>query len=72
MHLDDNTYIGVVCGVIGGSVHLVQELIDKDLMEAVITAAICGFAGVAGKELYVILKKFTCKIIQSKKNESSK
>lgn len=54
-----NTIIGFVCGILGGLVDYAiraSQLTIFAVMQAGITALVCGGAGVAGKELYLYLK----------------
>jgi len=55
-----NTLIGFVSGLIGGALKVILAMdanTMKNIVEAGLTALICGFAGVAGKELYLFIKK---------------
>lgn len=51
-----NTTIGFVCGILGGCLkfHLTSAsmLMIFAMFQAVLTALLCGAAGVAGKELW--------------------
>jgi hypothetical protein len=57
-----NTKLGFVIGALTGltkmvlNVHLPIDFISK-LFESALTAGICGFIGVAGKELFVVAKR---------------
>ena len=65
MHYDSghnglNTIIGFVCGILGGLADYAiraSPLTIFAVMQAGITALICGAAGVAGKEVYIYIKK---------------
>lgn len=57
----DNTVLGFVCGAIGGVIKLLTSVEPyhwSHIVQAAITAIICGAAGVAGKELYYFIKKY--------------
>jgi hypothetical protein len=59
---DNNTKLGFIIGALTGmskfilNFHLPLEFPSK-LVEGAITAALCGFMGVAGKELWVVTKR---------------
>lgn len=56
-----NTFLGFVCGILGGTVDFViraKPLFIVGVFQAAFTAAVCGAAGVAGKELYTYAKKW--------------
>jgi len=59
---DTNTKIGFIFGFTGAvykmilNVHLPIDDISK-FVENVITAGVCGFIGVAGKDLWLLAKK---------------
>lgn len=65
MHYDSghnglNTIIGFVCGILGGLVDYAiraSPLTIFAVMQAALTALICGAAGIAGKEVYIYIKK---------------
>lgn len=53
--------VSVVCGIIGGMFYfLKQVMLDmgylESLWKAALTAIVCGFAGVAGKYLFTMVK----------------
>lgn len=63
--------IGFISGLAGGAYQYILNInlpIDfwSKLVEAGITAIVCGFAGVAGKELYKIIRSA---IIKKNKDE---
>jgi hypothetical protein len=52
--------IGLLSGVTGGVFKYflqIHEPFAINLLQAVITAFICGIAGVAGKEIFILIKK---------------
>lgn len=57
----ENTKVGFTCGFIGGFGKFLLQVNSHtyltNLAGAVLTAVICGAAGVAGKELYQYLKR---------------
>lgn len=58
--LHNNTLLGFICGVAGGTIKLLTSNNVQDLATlfyAAFTAVVCGAAGVAGKELYYFFKK---------------
>jgi hypothetical protein len=59
VEVHNNTLIGFICGLFGGSVKLITANAHDlpTLIYAAITAIICGACGVAGKELYQFFKK---------------
>ena len=70
-----NTAIGFVCGILGGCLKFVltstNMLMIFAMLQAMLTALLCGAAGVAGKELWTKRKgiyKFVVKKITRKKN----
>lgn len=53
--------LAFAAGMIGGVMHFIMNIqFDVDflskLIEAAITAAVCGFVGIAGKEIFVVAK----------------
>ena len=60
--VDSNTKFGFIAGMAGGvyqwmlNINLHTGFFSK-LMEGAITAVVCGFVGMAGKELYTITMK---------------
>lgn len=56
-----NAKIGLLSGMVGGMFNYVLQIQSGtfvgSLTKATVTALICGAAGVAGKELYVFIKK---------------
>jgi len=56
-----NTTIGFVCGILGGCLKVIitsaNILMILPLLSAMLTALLCGAAGVAGKEFYLYIKK---------------
>lgn len=64
--------VGFSAGVIGGivqyflNIHLEVDFWSK-LLQAVLTAGLCGFVGIAGKELFVVLKDSLKEYFKSKK-----
>lgn len=56
-----NTTIGFVCGILGGCAKVVltsaNMLMILPILSAMLTALLCGAAGVAGKEFYLFIKK---------------
>ena len=66
--------IAFTAGAIGGvakyimNVHLQIEFFSK-LFESAITAGVCGFIGIAGKELYVLAKKHLTAYFKNRKNK---
>lgn len=63
IHMDSpNNKLGFTSGAIGGIsdyiAHISWDMNYWDgLFHAAITAAVCGFLGIAGKELYILAKK---------------
>jgi phage shock protein PspC (stress-responsive transcriptional regulator) len=56
-----NTAIGIIAGMLGGLGKYflqIQTPFLLNIIGAIITAMLCGAAGVAGKEGYVLIKKF--------------
>ena len=54
-----NTMIAFVCGILGGCIDYMvraDSLVIFAVFQAALTALICGFAGVAGKEFYLFMK----------------
>ncbi len=66
-----NVYLAGICGAFGGmikfSMGYLTNIFIINLLEAGITAMVCGALGVAGKELYAIVKNVYIK--RYKKNE---
>lgn len=59
MHTEGNTTMGFVSGVVGGLGSFLLDIkigMMDDMLIAIITACLCGAAGVAGKEAYHFLK----------------
>lgn len=59
MHDSSNTVMGFVSGIVGGIGSFILEIkigLMNDMLVAIITALLCGAAGVAGKEAYQFLK----------------
>lgn len=60
-HQNHDNSIAYISGVIGAfyqflmNIHLDIDFWSK-LLEAAITAGVCGFVGVAGKEIFVLIK----------------
>ena len=55
-----NTQIGFVSGLLGGFAKFISDVEVSSihrLVEAAITALVCGGAGVVGKEIVVFIKK---------------
>ncbi len=52
----ENSKIGFICGAVGGGGKFLLQIHATvfmwNLAGAVVTAVVCGMAGVAGKELY--------------------
>lgn len=62
-----NTFIGIVAGILGGLgkyLLQIQTPFLLNILGAIITAMLCGAAGVAGKEGYLLVKNF----IKKRKN----
>ena len=51
------------------NIHLPVDFWSK-LLEGVITALLCGFAGMIGKELFTITKKALVEYFRSRKNKT--
>lgn len=69
---EQNTKVGLLAGMIGGMWRYIMLQVNtqgfgESLMKAAFTALICGVAGVAGKEIYGLLKKVRISIIFKKK-----
>lgn len=66
--------IAFACGVISGvvqymlNIHLPVDFWSK-LLEAVITAGLAGFAGMIGKELFVLAKRHLGAYFNNRKNK---
>lgn len=59
MHTEGNTTMGFISGVVGGFGSFLLDIkigVMDDMLVAIITACLCGAAGVAGKEAYHFLK----------------
>ncbi|MDE3185273.1 MAG: hypothetical protein KGM16_17815 [Bacteroidota bacterium] len=59
MQDDTNTAIGFVSGILGGTGSFllqIQTNLLSNMTVAVLTALLCGIAGIAGKELYLFVK----------------
>lgn len=57
---EGNTAIGIICGMFGGVGKYLLQIQTPFLLNiigAIITAFICGLAGVAGKEFFLLIKK---------------
>lgn len=71
-----NNKIGFAFGLIGGvwqfmmNIHLPMDFWSK-LIEGVITAGVCGFAGMAGKELFVITRRSLIAYFKTRKSKRS-
>jgi hypothetical protein len=55
-----NTFIGIISGCVGGLGKYLLQIHTPFLINmfgAIITAMLCGAAGVAGKEVYVWVRK---------------
>lgn len=66
-----NTVMGFISGIIGGIGSYVLDIkihFLTDMAVAIITALLCGAAGVAGKEAYQIIKKRIVRRWNSKKD----
>lgn len=69
--------LSVLFGIVGGmaqyllNIHLPTDFLSK-LMESAITAAVCGIAGIAGKELFKVLRASLTEYIKRKKNIKTK
>jgi len=62
MEHSNNAPLAALCGILGGMVKFLQvSVIEVTWWEKTLqaggTALICGFLGVAGKELFVFIKK---------------
>lgn len=64
--------IGFTLGLIGGiwqfvmNIHLPLDFLSK-LVEGAITAGVCGFAGIFGKELFVIARRSVIAYFKTRK-----
>lgn len=73
---DNNNKLGFIIGVLTGmskfilNFHLPLEFPSK-LVEGGITAALCGFMGVAGKELWVVAKKAFIAYFKNRKSKNN-
>jgi energy-converting hydrogenase Eha subunit A len=73
-HADNNTKLGFIIGALTGmskyilNFHLPLEFPSK-LVEAGITAAVCGMMGVAGKELWVVGKRAFVAYFKNRKSK---
>ena len=62
VQVDQNTKTGFIAGMVGGiyqwslNINLPTDFLSK-LVEGGITAIVCGFVGMAGKELYQVTQK---------------
>ena len=71
---DANTKLGFILGLDGAvykmilNVHLPIDGISK-FVENVITAGVCGFIGVAGKDLWLLAKRSFKAYFKSKKDK---
>ena len=69
MYKGTDNFIGFICGLFGGAV---QTLLDANphypstLLQACITAMVCGASGYLGKELIVFIRAI---ILKKKYNE---
>ncbi|MBS0647385.1 MAG: hypothetical protein JSR97_12470 [Verrucomicrobia bacterium] len=55
-----NTAMGFISGIIGGIGSFLLDIkigLMSDMLVAILTATLCGAAGVAGKEAYQFLKR---------------
>ncbi len=70
IQLDEgNTVVGMLSGFVGGFTTYLLQLHSSywmNLLQAGITALICGIGGVAGKEFYLFVKRYI-----KKKNEKT-
>lgn len=60
MEQDKNTLIGFISGILGGSGSFLLQIQANfwgTMMIAILTALLCGAAGVAGKEAYYFCKQ---------------
>lgn len=73
----NDSKLGFFAGIVGGiyqyymNIHLDIDFWSK-LLESAVTAGICGFVGVAGKEIFAVLKTSIVEYIRgrkAKKNE---
>lgn len=66
--------IAFVFGIIGGvwqfilNIHLPVDFLSK-LVEGAVTAGVCGFAGIIGKELYVLAKRSIIAYFRTRKSK---
>lgn len=69
-------WIALVCGAIGGMINISVRMLDTmifwDLLEAGLTAMLCGALGVAGKELYGFSKKKIKSFISERADKKNK
>lgn len=75
MHYNEsNTFLGLICGIVGGlfkyflQMHTVFYI---NVLQAAMTALICGAAGVAGKEGYLFIKVMIKKMRNKNGNTKS-
>lgn len=57
---EGNTKVGLLWGLLGGFGKYLLQIHTpfwQNLTQAIFTALICGAAGVAGKELYITIRK---------------
>lgn len=74
--VDNNTKLGFAIGAVTGmfkliiNIHLPVEFFSK-LFESALTAGVCGFIGVAGKELWVVSKRAFIAYFKNRKSKKS-
>lgn len=71
LHYQDSNNNGwaILCGMVGGSAKFLAQIHSSSFMTnffgSLLTALMCGAAGVAGKELYLYIKK----VVKTKKEQ---
>lgn len=71
-----NNPLAFISGVVGGivqyfmNIHLNIDFWSK-LLESAITAGVCGFVGIAGKEIFVVLKESILDYFKSPKKKKN-
>lgn len=69
MNNHDNTTIGIISGITGGLgkyLLQIQTPFLLNILGAIITAMLCGAAGVAGKEGFMFLRNYYLKVLRKR------
>ena len=64
MYKGMDNFIGFICGLFGGGIQFLLDVnpnYPSNLLQACITALVCGAAGYTGKEIIVFIKKMFSK-----------